>query len=212
MNNDRKHPTFDLKQRITGALVLIALAVIIVPMVLDFRQDYDRGITSTNIPPKPDDFKVEVFTFDKTAEIKVPDLAQDNVVQAAASPPQQPAAAPATKQAVDDSQQAVRSRVTEMRNRRSDSKDGSVAGAGKVKAEAWVVQLASLSREANALALQKRVRTFGLHAFTVRSDIDGKTLYRVLVGPELLRSNAEIQQQKLRDEFNLNGLVVKYRR
>lgn len=211
MNSDRKHPAFDIRQRITGAVVLIALAVIIVPLILDFRQDYDRGITSTNIPPRPDDFKVEVFTFDKSAAIKVPVLAQENVVQASAKQQDETPQAESTDE-TSESQQDVRSRVTEMRNRVSDSKDGSVAAAGQAKAEAWVVQLASLTREANALALQERVRKLGLHAFTVRSQVDDKTMYRVLVGPELLRSNAEKQRQKLLDEVKLSGLVVKYQR
>jgi len=211
MNSDRKPPAFEMKQRVTGAVVLIALAVIIVPLILDFRQDYDRGITSTNIPPRPDDFKVEVFTFDKAAEIKVPELSQENVVQTPAKQQQDVSAAQPANE-TPESQQDVRSRVTEMRNRISDSKDGSVAAAGQVKAEAWVVQLASLSREANALVLQERVRKLGLHAFTVRGQIDGKTIYRVLVGPELLRSNAEKQRQKLLDEIKLSGLVIKYQR
>jgi len=212
MSSDRKHSVFDMKQRVTGAVVLIALAVIIVPLILDFRQDYDRGITSTNIPPRPDDFKVEVFTFDKAAAIKVPELAPEKVVQASDKQQDEVPAQVESSDQASESQQDVRVRVTEMRNRLSDSKDGSVAAAGQAKAEAWVVQLASLSREANALALQERVRKLGLHAFTVRSQNDGKTIYRVLVGPELLRSNAELQRQKLLDEVKLSGMVVKYQR
>jgi DedD protein len=210
MSSDRKQPAFDMKQRLTGALVLVALAVIIVPLVLDFRQDYDRGITSTNIPPEPDDFRVEVFNFDKSTDINVPDLPVDDIVQTPAS--QTPSPARADADDTDGAQTEVRSRVTELRNRRSDSKDGNAATAGQPRAEAWVVQLASLTREANAQALQERVRKKGLHAFIVRGQVNGKTMYRVLVGPELLRSNAEKQRQRLRDEINLNGLVIKYQR
>src|SRR3972149_4777744 len=49
-----------IKQRLVGALGLIALAVIIIPLILDFRKDYGTVIKGTNIPPKPDDFRVEV--------------------------------------------------------------------------------------------------------------------------------------------------------
>lgn len=48
-------------QRLVGALVLLALAVIIVPMILDFRKGYDVTINKTNIPPKPADFRVEIL-------------------------------------------------------------------------------------------------------------------------------------------------------
>src|SRR3989304_2227333 len=49
-----------IKQRLVGALVLIALAVIIIPLILDFRKDYGTVIKGTNLPPKPEDCRVEV--------------------------------------------------------------------------------------------------------------------------------------------------------
>ena len=63
------------KQRLVGAMVLIALVVIFVPMVLDFRQNSDKVISGSNMPPQPEDFNIEVLTrhapHRKSAVVKV---------------------------------------------------------------------------------------------------------------------------------------------
>jgi DedD protein len=213
MVNDKQHSAVNIKQRIIGAIVLIALAVIIVPMLLDLRKDYDSVISGSNIPPKPDDFRIEVFQFDKDADIKVPAPVIEQIVNDVAGPA---SAEPADNVIADNvpsvEQSSARERVSELRDRINDSKDGSVAQAGQAAAQAWVVQLASLTRQQNALTLRDRVRKMGLHAFVVSSQVDGKTMYRVLVGPELLRSNAENVRQRLQQEIKLNGLVMTYKR
>lgn len=42
-----------MKQRLVGAVVLVALVVIFVPMLLDDEPMVTSGITKSNIPPKP---------------------------------------------------------------------------------------------------------------------------------------------------------------
>jgi len=214
MVNDKKQTGINIKQRIIGAIVLIALAVIIVPLVLDLRKDYDHVIHGTNIPPKPDDFRVEVFNFDKNGAIKVPARDVDKLLGAADDgsvqhPDKTGSDRTKTGQVSDD---ASEKRVRELQNRINDSKDGSVVKAGQAAAESWVIQLASLTRKKNAFGLRDRVRKMGLHAFVVSNQVDGKSMYRVLVGPELLRSNAEKQRKRLQQETNLSGMVIKYGR
>lgn len=51
---------YSMKQRIIGAVVLISLAVIFVPMLLDGSRQYDRVIVKTNIPPKPKGFNSKI--------------------------------------------------------------------------------------------------------------------------------------------------------
>ena len=212
MTNDTQRPAVNIKQRIIGAVVLIALLVIIMPSLLDLRKDYDLVVSGSNIPPKPDDFRVEVLQFDEDAEIKVPAAPAEEIVISADAATAGPGEKKIAPDAASAGQADTQERFNEMRNRINDSKDGSVAKAGQAAAEAWVVQLASLTRKQNALALRDRVLDKGLHAFVVSSEADGKVMYRVLVGPELLRSNAEKKRQRLLQEVNLDGLVVKYRR
>ena len=210
MVSDKQQSAVNIKQRIIGAVVLVALAVIIIPLVLDLRKDYDRVISGSNIPPKPDDFRIEVFQFDQDAEINVPTPVVEQLVTDVASVSAEPGDNTDNEPSIEHS--SARERVSELRDRINDSKDGSVAKAGQAAAQAWVVQLASLTRKQNALTLRDRVRKMGLHAFVVSSQVDNKTMYRVLVGPELLRSNAENNRLRLQQEINLSGLVLKYRR
>ena len=104
-----------MKQRTVGGLVLVALAVIIVPLILDFRKDYNHVIRGTNIPPKPDDFRVEVVPLkppeetlpspeslaDSKADIDeshAPEAGPESEVEPASAPP---APAPVEKQPVE---------------------------------------------------------------------------------------------------------------
>ena len=210
MNNDNQSSGINLRQRIVGAVVLVALAVIITPLLLDMRKDYDKVIGGTNIPPKPDDFRVEVLEFDKDSEIRVPPMPADEVVTAPETRINQGQDRTVTDNAETEEPSAAQ-RFSELRDRINDSEDGSVARAGQATAEAWVVQLASLTSEKNALILRDRVLEKGQHAFVVSSDVDGKVMYRVLAGPYLLRSQAEDRRQRLEKDIKLSGMVVKYR-
>lgn len=203
MSSEKQQSPVNVKQRLIGAVVLIALAVIIIPSVLDLRKDYDHVIGISNIPPKPDDFKVEIFDFSKDVEIKVEVKAVEQWVD--------PKAVSKTKaRVITEDPALVQARVSELRQRVNVSKGGK--SAGQPTPVSWVVQLASLTRKENARGLQARVQKMGHHAFIVSSQVEGKTMYRVLVGPQLLKSNAEKERKLLQKEVNLSGLVIKYRR
>jgi DedD protein len=75
---------------------------------------------------------------------------------------------------------------------------------------AWVVQLASLSRESNAVALRDRLRKAGFTAFVERVRVNGKPVFRVRVGPELDRDRAEALRRRLQQTRNLRGIVLVY--
>lgn len=53
-----------MKQRIIGAVVLVSLAVIFIPMLLDGNRQYERVIVKTNIPPKPRSFNSKIIPLD----------------------------------------------------------------------------------------------------------------------------------------------------
>jgi DedD protein len=75
---------------------------------------------------------------------------------------------------------------------------------------AWVVQLGSFASEENARTLNERLRKKGYSAFVEPVRQDGEEVYRVRVGPELLRSEAQALREKIRAETELEGIVVGY--
>ena len=74
----------------------------------------------------------------------------------------------------------------------------------------WVVQVGSFGREANALALRDRLRAKGYTAFVEKARTGKGLVFRVRVGPELERENAERLQTRLSKDFGLKAIVTRY--
>ena len=75
---------------------------------------------------------------------------------------------------------------------------------------AWVVQLGSFSSKVNADKLNLNLRKSGFPAFVEPIQQNKKTTYRVRVGPELLRSDADALLKKIKSTMNLEGIVLNY--
>ena len=74
----------------------------------------------------------------------------------------------------------------------------------------WVVQLASLASKDNALALRERLRGQGYTAFVEELKTPQGMLYRVRVGPELERANADDLRNRLEQRVQIKGIVTRY--
>lgn len=75
-------------------------------------------------------------------------------------------------------------------------------------AKAWVVQLGSFSDKVNANKLVSKLQAQGFKAYTKTSQTDKGPLIRVLVGPELKRTDAETTANKLRQQLGLHSIIV----
>lgn len=75
--------------------------------------------------------------------------------------------------------------------------------------EAWAVQLGSFSDKINASNLMKRLQDAGFSAYMHDSKTAQGNLIRVLVGPQLHRSDANKIQKQLQQQFSLKSIVVK---
>jgi len=195
-----------LKERLTGAAVLVMLAVIFIPMILDDSVDTDTSIRATNIPPRP---KTE-FT-SRIAPLKEAELALESV----------PGKAGVIQEEVTDLLDEMPKAPSESSPASVDRPEAKTAAVpvGKTEPEpmgasAWAVQLGSFSREANANALNKKLRDAAYPSFVEPlRQRSGKMVYRVRVGPELLRSDAQALKEKLDRILNkegIKGLVVRY--
>jgi DedD protein len=204
------------KQRMVGALVLVALAVIFLPMLFS-RQDEQRQVvvqapTAPQAPampqvqiepvvvPEPQALPQEpVPTDEEIAAEQAPSkpvapsapIAPAPVVAKPVTPPApKPAAAPAQPIAAAPSKpDTSQSRV--------DANGLSVS---------WSVQLASLSSRESAESLQKTLRSQGYNAY-IRT-AEGKN--RVFVGPLIERAEADRLRDLLGRQQNLKGFVVRF--
>jgi DedD protein len=76
--------------------------------------------------------------------------------------------------------------------------------------QAWAIQLASFSQQANAQQLTERLGKQGFKSYIQQVD-KPKVLYRVFVGPTLRQAEAHTIQQQILEKFQLKGLVVPFK-
>jgi DedD protein len=181
-----------LKQRIVGAIVLVALGVIFIPIILERDEP---GISGSNIPVMPKELE-------RLSEREMP------------VPPEQPEKPATTRQPGDEQTPAGMAENAAV----VESKDVSQSTpakatttpdkTSKTPARAWVVQVASFSDRKKALALRDRLRKSKYIAFVESLSTSNSTLYRVRVGPVVKRSEAEVLQKKIIKEFKLKDALV----
>ena len=219
-----------LRQRLIGALVLVALLAIIVPFFLGDQPDTSvENIAS--IPPAPEQIPgADLPIEEDNPETPVDEVTADTVIDAAqgrasvaegrmpgataatlpvTAPVPTPDAVPApapTKPSVSKPAPVTAPATTPARAPVAPS--SATRSPAKAPANAWVVQLGSFSSEQNAWALRDKLRNKGYHAFVERVSEGSKMVIRVRIGPELQRAKAEAVQQKLEKEMKIKGIVM----
>jgi DedD protein len=206
------------KQRMVGALVLVALAVIFLPMLFS-RQDEQRQVTveAPAAPQAPSVRQVQVEPVvvpEPQALPQEPVPSDDEIAQQeAASTPIAPTApvapAPVAKQVAPVPVPAAKpttapSQPITAAPGKPDTTQSRVDANGL--SVSWSVQLASLSNRASAESLQKSLRSQGYNAY-IRT-ADGKN--RVFVGPLIERAEADRLRDLLNRQQNLKGFVVRF--
>jgi DedD protein len=202
---------FLLKQRLVGAIVLVALGVIFIPMLLE---DPDRDLVPDMQPlPEPADMGIEQ-SFEAFPPVDViPDEPDESVVQDAVQP--LPDAEPGTLLTLPpetQSQVAPQPDVAPQPESGPGKMDSPppVEPAETAPLGNWIIQMGSFSSEANAIRLRDQLRKGGFTTQVIKAKIDARTLFRVQVGPYLERQKADADQQKLAGEFALKGKVLTY--
>jgi cell division septation protein DedD len=74
----------------------------------------------------------------------------------------------------------------------------------------WVVQLGSFSNRANAQGLVTGLQAQGYPAFIEELAEDTESIFRVRVGPELKREDAETIRLSLVEKTGIKGIILTY--
>ena len=195
------------KQRMVGALVLVALAVIFLPMLFSW-QDEQRQIqvdapSAPEMPVMPQVQLEPVAVPEPQVIPEEPTPVEQPVVEQQAPAPVAPVVAkpvvaapkpPAVTPAQTVAQAPAKLDTTQ---KRVDPNGLPIS---------WSVQLVSLSNRASADNLQKTLRNQGYNAY-VRSS---GGMNRVFVGPLLERAEADRLRDLLGKQQNLKGFVVRF--
>ncbi len=196
-----------LKERLVGATVLVAIAVIFIPIILSDSPETET-ISGSNIPEKPEtSFNSRIIpvieddakTISNTIEpmnIELKNIGSEKVQE-------------------KNKQDIVVEKVVSENEKISSKKEAvkkEVQNDVKVDVglSAWIVQLGSFTDEENAESLNEKLRKAGYPAFVEPLKKDGKMSYRVRVGPEIKRSEADFLLKRLKERMKLDGIVVSY--
>lgn len=190
------------KERLIGASVLIMIAVIFIPMALDDSEPTRTEITVTNIPPRP---QTEFSS-------KIHPLPGPEDGKAGAQPPAPDTIAPAQPEpATAASPQPRHEPQTTPAEAKPKAPPPAPADAGPVGLAAWVVQLGTFSSKENAEGLNRKLRAAGYASFVEPLMQGTETAFRVRVGPELRKADAERILGQLKSGMGVKeGMVVRY--
>lgn len=203
-----------LKQRLVGALILVALGVVFWPIIF-VEPGSQPAAEQTRMPPRPQVDTTPIEPPDQVGlrparvvtsraevvevDVPLPDPAlpfepAPEPLAAAAEPepePEQPLSKPP----------ASPTRETAPEKLAMDSQGVPIA---------WILQVVSVSSADKAEQLRQQLVAKDRKAYTRKISSNGKTLYRVYVGPKFERARLESLKKQVDKEFGVNSMVVRY--
>lgn len=198
-----------IKQRLIGAVVLVSLAVIFIPMLLDGGNNSSMSHFGSNVPGQPK-FDFEPLEIPLQPITPMP-AERPRVIDKEEAVAQAPVVSRPTESKPQETQPQETKPQEQAKSVTSLPRAviaESPATAVSNDTVAWVVQVGSFSESANALALRDKLRKNGFTAFVEKYRDRGKSSYRVRVGPELKRETAEKQLERLKTQFQLKGIIM----
>lgn len=174
-----------LKQRLVGALVIIALAVIFWPLVFVDAERPQLDVNS-QVPPMPELGQAFVEAPQALATMEAAKLPTIELHEA---PP-----------GVEEAEPIVANTATQPQPRLDAS------GVPM----AWVLQVISVSKRDKADVLTAELNELGYKAYHRPLSRGQKTLFRVYVGPEFDRDKLLQAKKKIDSELKVNAIIARY--
>lgn len=192
-----------VKHRIVGSLMLLSLCVIILPFWLDGAglKDYQATQTQKAMPLAQSSSALELAD---TVSV-TPNLDPSDIKVIELSPILTTKESSNGKPAVTDQALAANTSTSTANKTKPELNDSLLNAQGLPNG--WVVQLGSFGIKSNAVRLRDKVIKAGYPAYMIPSG----TLFKVMVGPELNRPQAQALQKQLKVKFKMTGMVTLYK-
>lgn len=216
------------KRRLAGAVAIVALAVIFVPMFFE-KESLAPPARDLALPNEPD-FDDHALT-DLALDPPTSQVTEERYADLPIESDPLTLPVPAGVDEANPDGAADQDRQTEKTIRRdspaeppgqigrSPTKSPPVVKAVEAVAPpkarddgmpSWVIQVASLGTAQSAADLETKLRSAGFSAFVEKAEVRGKQYYRVRVGPEVDRAGAERAATRLRQQQKLDTLIQRY--
>jgi len=203
-----------LKQRLIGAIVLVSLAVIFIPIILEGPDD-EWAPRSHSVPDKPHmDYRADVElalppeTLEVEEAVAVEILSREQAKPEPAVPP-----APAKTKAVEVPLPVPKpvKPPEPARVEPAPPVKATAAAVPETKAlKGWFVQVGSFGQEMNASGLRDRLVAAGYPVRLQAVELGKKHAYRVMVGPSASRADADKMAASLLSGQQLKGMVIEH--
>lgn len=220
-----------LKQRLVGALILVALGVVFWPIIFVEPDDRSRDVSQRMPPPPvvdttpiapPDkaglrdepltDAQLESRELEQRVDaINVVTPADEEAAQVDAGQSQPEAAAP------DPAPALIAAEVTDATPALTDSQDRTRREAPVKPAidaqgipVGWILQVASVSDRTKANRLRDELLSLDEKAYIKQVKRGDETLYRIYVGPKFEQAKLDALKPKVDARFKVNSMVVRY--
>jgi len=186
----------NIKNRLVGLVVILAIAVIFLPVILDGSGVHKQKI-EVIIPPPPKITEYSHFDQDLTkltADVSaLPDL-EPRFVDENSTPVQ-----------VTPDSNATKPEITAKPVLKADKKQ-----AGGMS---WVLQVGSYQDREKALKQRDKLRKSNIATVFIEKFKSASTInYRVRLGPFLNRSQTRVAQNKIKAKHDIDGIIMKYER
>lgn len=204
------------KQRMVGALILLALLFIFLPLIfhnahpLSERQSFSMpakpSISESMSAPNPVPATIELSPSTEVAPTLTPSA--PDALESPSAPKDE--ASPSMPSQISQKNPIV---TTTSHTQAPQKKPIAMQSIDQALAnpEAWSVQVATFNNIDNANKLIEQLRAEGLDAYThPMLDAKGNRLLRVYVGPEVQKKKADELRDQIQQRFHLNAVVRKY--
>lgn len=196
------------KQRIVGAIFILSLGVILIPVILDtpekdLAHEYSAKPANPGMPEIAEVAQINyVFTdIDETLQaepavqattvaFEEPKVAAPAIIKKAEAP------APELKQALKPAPKSEPGPI-----------DKAIARIDPVGD--WTIQLGAFSNRDNANQLLNKLATEGFQAYL--KEVPGRSMVKVFVAPGVERDKAQKLLTQLDDEYGIKGIIVRFR-
>ncbi len=205
-----------LKQRLIGAFVLLALAVIFLPAFFD-RERMQPVDKKTQIPAAPhletveleDTQRVDVAVEAKSPESMFVPEAPEQEESTAEQSGSEDATVAATEKT---SEKEVSSKETVPAETQSSvvASEPAVTQDENGVPQGWVLQVASFKEQDRATTLMKELIAAGYKSFTRTVETNKGSMTRLYVGPKLDKEQLLKEKNNIEKTFKLSPLVVKF--
>ena len=183
------------KQRVVGTIVIVSLALIFLPIIFDGQGSHQTQ-TASRIPEQP------VVPILPEPQQSRPVIISEADLVAIETKPESELVTKAIEESISDPIEVSASESAFTRDIPTLNPAGLPNG--------WSIRLGSFSEASNASDLMQRLQTAGYKAYIRDIDSEQAELTGVFVGPWLERALVNDYIDQLRDEFQLEGMVVRY--